>query len=334
MGDIKLDERSINAYADSVWSESLTGETRLIDESLRTEPGKYVEEEVFTNIVADMQRNGRYSKLLEEFKRNFDENNDYDYDYLEDYLYDSDYDKEDEESDKVLLQRKKKRESHRKYVARMAAAIVLCGATSAYVVGYNLINNSEVFDRFKKPKAASTIVEERNIDVKTIAEKRLNSLNLMYSNIVKQNKTSIYNGVNGSRYSYDSNGKPFVSYNLEGITKLLKNANEKSEIDFRIALLAIADEIGESAVSDVLSPCVEKVGYDLTIKDENEETDRNPVGPGYHSIKEYLQYESSNIYYDVMVDTENKINDGSIYVFPNGTFYEVDANANNRGRSK
>ena len=36
MEDVKFDGKSINAYADSVWSESLTGDTRLINESLRT----------------------------------------------------------------------------------------------------------------------------------------------------------------------------------------------------------------------------------------------------------------------------------------------------------
>ena len=35
MEDVKFDGKSINAYADSVWSESLTGNTRLINESLR-----------------------------------------------------------------------------------------------------------------------------------------------------------------------------------------------------------------------------------------------------------------------------------------------------------
>lgn len=337
MEDVKFDGKSINAYADSVWSESLTGNTRLIDESLRTKPGKYDEEELFTSLVADKQRNERYSKIIEEFRKNFDIDADYNYDY--DILSNNsdnseDYNELDDESDKVLLQRKKKRESHKKYVMRMAAAVVLCGAVTSYVVGYGLINNSEILDRFKKPKTETTIVEEKNIDVKAIAKKRFNALNLMYSNIVNQNKKSIYNGVNGSRYSYNSNGKVFVSYNTEGITRILTNAKNKGDLDFRIALLAIINEVGEKAIYDILTPCIEKAGYNLVIKDNQEDNDRVPIGPGYHSINEYLQYESSNIYYDIIVDTENKINDGSIYVFPNGTFYEVDPNANNLGRSK
>lgn len=341
MEDIKLDEKSINAYADSVWNESLTGNTKLIDESLRTKPGKYDEEDLFTSLVADKQRNDRYSKIIEEFRKNFDIDTDYNYDYDYDLLGDNsdasddlDDNTLDDESDKVLLQRKKKRESYKKYVMRMAAAVVLCGAVTSYAVGYGLINNSEILDRFKKPKTGTTIVEEKNIDVKAIAKKRLDALNLMYSNVVNQNKKLIYNGVNGSRYSYDSNGKVFVSYNTEGITRILTNAKNKSDLDFRIALLAIINEVGEKAIYDILTPCIEKAGYDLVIKDNQEESNRVPIGPGYHSINEYLQYESSNIYYDIIVDTENKINDGSIYVFPNGTFYEVDPNANNLGRSK
>lgn len=338
MEDVKFDGKSINAYADSVWSESLTGNTRFIDESLRTKPGKYDEEDVLTGLVADKQKRDYYSGLVDEFKKNFDADNDYDYDYLEDYSYISDdviSDNQDIKNDAVLIERRKKRESYKKFVARMAAAIVICGATSAYIVGYNLINNPQVLDRFRSNKSETTIVEERNIDVKDIAKKRLDALSLKYSNVIMKNKHLIYNGVNGSRFSYDSNGKIYVSYNTEGITKILKAASEKGDLEFRIALLAIADEIGERSLYDVLSPCVEKVGYDLIIKNnEEEESDRKPIGPGYHSISEYLQYETNNIYYDIIVDTENKINDGSIYVFDNGTFYETDANTNNRGRSK
>lgn len=337
MEDVKFDGKSINAYADSVWSESLTGDTRLINESLRTKPGKYDEEDVLMGLVADKQKRDYYSGLVDEFKKIFDVDNDYDYDYLEDYSYISDdviSDNQGKKNDAVLIERRKKRESYKKFVARMAAAIVICGATSAYIVGYNLINNPQVLDRFRSNKSKTTIVEERNIDVKAIAKKRFNALNLMYSNIVNQNKKSIYNGVNGSRYSYDSNGKVFVSYNTEGITRILTNAKNKGDLDFRIALLAIINEVGEKAIYDILTPCIEKAGYNLVIKDNQEDNDRVPIGPGYHSINEYLQYESSNIYYDIIVDTENKINDGSIYVFPNGTFYEVDPNANNLGRSK
>lgn len=337
MEDVKFDGKSINAYADSVWSESLTGDTRLINESLRTKPGKYDEEDVLMGLVADKQKRDYYSGLVDEFKKIFDVDNDYDYDYLEDYSYISDdviSDNQGKKNDAVLIERRKKRESYKKFVARMAAAIVICGAVTSYVVGYGLINNSEILDRFKKPKTETTIVEEKNIDVKAIAKKRFNALNLMYSNIVNQNKKSIYNGVNGSRYSYDSNGKVFVSYNTEGITRILTNAKNKGDLDFRIALLAIINEVGEKAIYDILIPCIEKAGYNLVIKDNQEDNDRVPIGPGYHSINEYLQYESSNIYYDIIVDTENKINDGSIYVFPNGTFYEVDPNANNLGRSK
>ena len=97
-----------------------------------------------------------------------------------------------------------------------------------------------------------------------------------------------------------------------------------------MALLAIAEEIGQHDLYRILAPCIKEVGYDFFALDD--ETEKKPIGPGYHSAQEYLQYECNNIYYDIMVDTENKINDGSIYVFPNGTFYEVDSNKNNRGR--
>ena len=90
MEDVKFDGKSINAYADSVWSESLTGDTRLINESLRTKPGKYDEEDVLMGLVADKQKRDYYSGLVDEFKKIFDVDNDYDYDYLEDYSYISD----------------------------------------------------------------------------------------------------------------------------------------------------------------------------------------------------------------------------------------------------
>lgn len=333
MDDTLFDVKKINAYADTVWNESLTGSTKLIDQSLRTKPGKYDEEDSFINVIADKQKKDRYSKLYEELKRKIDANNDYDYDYMENFAYvpeDLADIKPKIDDEKILIQRKKKRESHKKFVTRMATAIVICSIVTSYVVGYTLINNPELLDGFKKNSTETSVVEERNIDVKAIAKKRLDALSLMYSNYVKKNGRLIYGTANGSRTSYNSNGKATVSYNLEGITSILTEANKKSELEFRVALLAIAEEIGQHDLYRILAPCIKEVGYDFFALDD--ETEKKPIGPGYHSAQEYLQYESNNIYYDIMVDTENKINDGSIYVFPNGTFYEVDNNRNNRGR--
>lgn len=333
MDDTLFDVKNMNDYADTVWNESLTGSTKLIDQSLRTKPGKYDEEDSFINVIADKQKKDRYSKLYEELKRKMDADNDYDYDYMENFAYvpeDLANNKQNVVDEKILIQRKKKRESHKKFVTRMATAIVICSVVTSYAVGYTLINNPELLDGFKKTSTQTSIVEEHNIDVKAIAKKRLDALSLMYSNYVKKNGRLIYGTANGSRTSYNSNGKATVSYNLEGITSILTEANKKSELEFRVALLAIAEEIGQHDLYRILAPCIKEVGYDFFALDD--ETEKKPIGPGYHSAQEYLQYESNNIYYDIMVDTENKINDGSIYVFPNGTFYEVDNNRNNRGR--
>lgn len=334
MEDTLFDVKNMNAYADIVWNESLTGSTKLIDPSLRTKPGKYDEEDSFINVVADKQKRDRYSKLYESLKKKIDAANDYDYDYMENFAYvpeDLANNEHDVVDEKILIQRRKKRESHKKFVSRMAVAIALsCGITS-YVVGYTLINNPELIDGLKKNSTETSIVEERNIDVKAIAKKRLDALSLMYSNYVKKNSKLIYSNANGSRTSYNSNGGTSISYNLDGIVSILMEANKKSELEFRIALLAIAEEIGQHDLYRVLAPCIKEVGYDFFAIDD-EEADREVIGPGYHSAQDYLQYESNNIYYDIMVDTENKINDGSIYVFPNGTFYEVGSNKDSRGR--
>ena len=332
MDDTLFDVKNMNAYSDTVWNESLTGSTKLIDQSLRTKPGKYDEEESFISVVADKQKKDRYSKLYEELKRKMDADNDYDYmenfAYVPEALEDS---KQDADDEKLRIQRKKKKESHKKFVSRMAVAIVICSVVTSYAVGYTLINNPELLDGFKKTSTQTSIVEERNIDVKAIAKKRFDALSLMYSNYVKKNGKLIYGTANGSRTSYNSNGKATVSYNLEGITSILTEANKKSELEFRVALLTIAEEIGQRDLYRTLAPCIEDVGYDFYINDD-EDTDKKAIGPGYHSIEEYLQYESNNIYYDIIVDTENKINNGSIYVYPNGTFYEIDNSKNNRGR--
>lgn len=335
MDDTLFDVKDMNAYSDAVWNESLTGSTKLIDPSLRTKPGKYDEEDSFINVIAEKQKKERYSELYEELKRKIDANNDYNYDYtnIKEFAYvpeDLANNKQNAVDKKILIQRKKKRESHKKFVTRMATAIVICSIVTSYAVGYTLINNPELLDGFKKNSTETSIVEERNIDVKAIAKKRLDALSLMYSNYVKKNGKLIYGTANGSRTSYNSNGKATISYNLEGITSILTEANKKSELEFRVALLAIAEEIGQNDLYRTLAPCIKEVGYDFFINDD--ETEKKSIGPGYHSAQEYLQYESNNIYYDIMVDTENKINDGSIYVFPNGTFYEVDNNRNNHGR--
>ena len=334
MDDTLFDVKKMNDYADTVWNESLTGSTKLIDPSLRIKPGRYDEEDSFINVVADKQKKDHYSKLYEDLKRKMDADNDYDYDYMENFAYvpeDLANNKQNVVDEKILIQRKKKRESHKKFVTRMATAIVICSVVTSYAVGYTLINNPELLDGFKKTSTQTSIVEEHNIDVKAIAKKRLDALSLMYSNYVKKNGRLIYGTANGSRTSYNSNGKATVSYNLEGITSILTEANKKSELEFRVALLAIAEEIGQHDLYKTLAPCIKEVGYDFFVLDDDE-TEKKPIGPGYHSVQEYLQYECNNIYYDIMVDTENKINDGSIYVFPNGTFYEVDSNKNNRGR--
>lgn len=334
MDDTLFDVKKMNDYADTVWNESLTGSTKLIDSSLRIKPGKYDEDDSFISVVADKQKKERYSKLYEDLKRKIDADNDYDYDYMKKFAYipnDLAKNKQKVLDEKILIQRRKKRESHKKFVTRMATAIVICSAVTSYAVGYTLISNPELLDKFKKNSTETSIVEERNIDVKAIAKKRLDALNLMYSNYVKKNGKSIYGTANGSKISYNSNGRATASYNLEGITSILIDANKKSELEFRVALLAIAEEIGQHDLYKILAPCIKEVGYDF-FDFNDDESGRKPVGPGYHSAQEYLQYESNNIYYDIMVDTENKINDGSIYVFPNGTFYEVDSNKNNRGR--
>lgn len=326
MADTLFDVKEINAYADVVWNESLTGSKKLINPSLRTIPGKYEEVDSFVNVVADKQKREHYYKLYESLKRGIDADNDYDnvenFVYVPEELANDDYDVIDK---KVLIQRRKKRESHKKFVSRMAVAIALSFGMASYVVGYTLVNNPELIDGFKKNSAEASIVEERNIDVKTIAKKRLDALSLMYSNYVKKNINSIYNS--GSRVSYNNNGNRSISYNLEGITNILKEANKKSELEFRIALLTIAEEIGQHDFYNVLNPCIKEVGYNFFAIDD--ETERRVIGPGYISAQDYLQYESNNIYYAIVVDTESKINDGSIYVFPNGTFYEV---SSNRGR--
>lgn len=335
MEDTLFDVKNMNTYADAVWNESLTGSTKLIDPSLRTKPGKYDEEDSFINVVADKQKKDRYSKLYENLKRKLNANNDYDYDYMENFAYvpeDLANSKQNVVNEKILIQRRKKRETYRKYVARMAVAILFCGAATSYVVGYSLINNPEALSRFRSNKEPSTIVEEKNIDVKAIAKKRLDALNLMYSNYIKKNTRLIYNSTNGAKLPYDRYGRISTIYNLDGITQILTDANEKSEIEFRIALLTIAESIEKNDFYSVLAPCIKKVGYDFFVVDD--EDDKKPIGPGYYSADEYFQYEPNNIYYAAIVDTENKINNGSIYVFSNGTFSEVDYKENNFGRSK
>lgn len=326
-----FDVGDINTYADSVWNDSLTGNTRLINASLRAVPGKYDEFDLSTGVVANKQKKDRnfrvYNDLLS--RMNVDDS----YGSTEDFLYTTE--EEDKEKDidkqKILLQRKKKRENHKKFVGRMAAAIVICCITTGYTVGYTLANNPELLDKFKDDKTASTIVEKNNIDVKTIAEKRLNAIKLLYSNYIKNNPKLIY--TNGASYSYDKTGKMVFSYNSDGITKILKTANEKSELDFRVALFIIANEINKNELYNTIVPCVREVGYDFILRKDDDGL-RKLIGPGYVSLDEYLQFEPNNIYTDIVYDTEVKINNGSIYVYPNGSFYEIDDTSVNRERSK
>ena len=303
MEDIKLDEKSINAYADSVWNESLTGETKLIDASLRTKPGKYDEEDLFTSLLANRQKMDNNSNFAETIKQRFADDDNYGYEHVTDDAYIPSYsndDIQDVENDKVLIQRKKKREGYKKFMSRMAVAIVICGEL-CYGFNYRtgLGNKTDIIT-----------VDGRNIDAGSCAEKRLESLEKKYDNIISS-KWLYIREASVKRSTY--------KYNYSNIKSVLKTAKNNGEIEFRIAVLQIVKHININDAYSVLSRCLNDIGCNFI----EIEPGKDVIGGGYADINEYLEKEEKSIYYDVLSDTINKIKNGSIVVDDNGNFYEV-----------
>lgn len=329
MDSIKSDDRNIGIYANSVWNDSLTGSTKLIDESLRTKAGKYDDLDLFPRTMRDNWRKEDSSKPADDIRRHYTDSS-YDYSYITDGTYipqhSTSYDRahnnrQNSGTKRTLLKKKKKHESYRKFMERMAVAIVICASVSGYVIGHNLFSNSQYLDKFSSSNSQiSNSTVDDNINYDAIAQQRLNAISLQYSNIVKQDNKILYNNVNGSKFGFDSYGDPIIAYNESGITDLLKEANDKGELNLRLAVWTLSNKIEQRYLYRVLAPCLEKLGYDFIIP--KEETGRKTIGPGYVNTNEYLKYELDNIYYDMLADTEEQVKNGTIFVYKDGSFYE------------
>ncbi len=300
MDDTLFDVINMNAYADSVWNDSLSSSTKLIDDSLRTTPGKYDEEDSSIYLVANKRRKEHYSKTYENLKKDLYTDEDYDYDSLKDSAYILD-DAIDSKQNKILIQRKKKKESFKKFVARMAAAIVICSSLYAY---HEYINRPA-----EKPVIIT--VDGVDFDASSCAHERLDRLEKKYNLLLGKRTIS---------YIKRSREESYTSVNYDHINNILSDSEKKGELELRIATFLVAKHIPSDEANYVLNRCLKYLNYTFISKQIGMET----IGKEYRDIYDYLENEEQNIYSAVLEDTINRINEGSIIIDSDGNFYEVD----------